>query len=308
MMKIERLLSMLVILLNKEIVSADELANKLEVSKRTIYRDVESLAISGLPVVTIHGRYGGIGLIPSYKMDKYLFSDKEKQKIIEALRLQHTILQEDNQILIGKLENLKGDEGSYDNFTFYSPTLHRKEIEIETKEKLKTLRAAVTHQKKMKIKYISLNGEITNRVISPYSINLTDGSWYILGYCEKRNDSRIFKLTRIREFLILDEACITMERKEFNSTSIYEQVELIFHKDQLGKLYDFFLDEEIEVLLNNIKVTFKYDRNRNIIPFLLMFGNSVDVIKPDELKEEYFIELNKIHKKINDDNQLSYLR
>lgn len=306
-MKIERLLSMLVILLTKEIVTADELANKLEVSKRTIYRDVESLAISGLPVVTIHGRYGGIGLIPSYKMDKYLFSDKEKQKIIEALRIQHAILQEDNHILIDKLENLKGDNDSYNNITFYSPTLHRKEIEIETKEKLKTLRAAVAHQKKLKIKYVSLNGEITSRVISPYSINLADGSWYIAGYCEKREDNRIFKLTRIREISLLDEACLSIEGKEFNQMSSYVQVVLAFQRNQLGKLYDFFLEEEIEILPNTIKVTFKYDTNKNLLPFLLMFGNSVDVLKPDTIKKEYYNELNKIYKKINDDNQLSYI-
>lgn len=146
MIKIERLLSILVALLNKEVVSADELAKKLEVSKRTIYRDIESLGLSGLPVITIHGRNGGVGLMPSYKMDKYLFSDKEKLKIIESLRMQHNILQEDNQVLIEKLENLKGDE-SFSNLSFYSPTIHRTEIEQETKEKLTTLRGAISQKK-----------------------------------------------------------------------------------------------------------------------------------------------------------------
>ncbi|WP_144511704.1 YafY family protein [Bacillus sp. FJAT-22090] len=307
MIKIERLLSILVILLNKEIVSAEELANKLEVSKRTIYRDVESLAISGLPVVTIHGRNGGIGLMPSYKMDRYLFSDKEKQTIIEALKLQHSILQEENQILIEKLEKLKGAEESYNNFSFYSPTIHRREIEMETNEKLKTLRQAMFQQKKVKLKYVSLNGEITNRVISPCNINLADGSWYIAGYCDKREDNRIFKLTRIREISLLDETCLTTEGKEFNQIPSYVQVVLVFQRNQLGKLYDFFLEEEIEILPHNIKVNFQYDSNKNLLPFLLMFGNSVDVLQPDSIKKEYYNELNKIHNKINDDNQLSYI-
>lgn len=308
MIKIERLLSILVILLNKEIVSAEELANKLEVSKRTIYRDVESLAISGLPVVTIHGRNGGIGLMPSYKMDRYLFSDKEKQTIIEALRLQHSILQEDNQILIEKLEKLKGADESYDNFSFYSPTIHRKEIELETNEKLKTLRRAMFQQKKVKLKYVSLQGEITTRIISPCNINLADGSWYIAGFCEKREENRIFKLTRIREISLLDETCQTTEGKEFNHMSSDIQVVLVFPSNQLGKLYDFFLEVEIEILPNFIKVTFQFDSNKNLLPFLLMFGNSVDVLKPDTIKKEYYYELNKIHKKINDDNQLSYIQ
>ena len=306
MIKIERLLSILVALLNKEVVSADELAKKLEVSKRTIYRDIESLGLSGLPVITIHGRNGGVGLMPSYKMDKYLFSDKEKLKIIESLRMQHNILQEDNQVLIEKLENLKGDE-SFSNLSFYSPTIHRTEIEQETKEKLTTLRGAISQKKKLKIKYISLNGDITSRVISPSNIVLTNGSWYLEAYCEKRKDRRMFKLTRIREHLLIDEKSIQMEGKEIDLTTIYEQVELIFHRNQLGKLYDFFLDEEIEIQNNYIKVNFKYDSNRNLTPFLLMFGSTVDVINPQTLKQEYYNELNKIHKKINDDNQLSYI-
>jgi predicted DNA-binding transcriptional regulator YafY len=306
MIKIERLLSILVALLNKEVVSADELAKKLEVSKRTIYRDIESLGLSGLPVITIHGRNGGVGLMPSYKMDKYLFSDEEKLKIIESLRMQHNMLQEDNQVLIEKIENLKGNE-SFSNLSFYSPTIHRTEIEQETKEKLATLRGAISQKKKLKIKYISLNGDITSRVISPSNIVLTNGSWYLEAYCEKRKDRRMFKLTRIREHLLIDEKSIQSEGKEIDLTTIYEQVELIFHRNQLGKLYDFFLEEEIEIQNNYIKVNFKYDSNRNLIPFLLMFGSTVDVINPQTLKQEYYNELNKIHKKINDDNQLSYI-
>ncbi|QUG42974.1 YafY family transcriptional regulator [Psychrobacillus sp. INOP01] len=307
MIKIERLLSILVALLNKEIVSADELAKKLEVSKRTIYRDIESLGLSGLPVITIHGRNGGVGLMPSYKMDKYLFSDEEKQKIIESLRMQHNMLQEDNQVLIEKLENLKGNDESFSNLSFYSPTIHRTEIEKETKVKLSALREAIAQKKKLEIKYTSLNGEITIRVISPSNIVLTDGSWYINAYCEKRKDRRMFKLTRIRELLLIDEELIPLEAKEIGETIIYKQAELIFQRNQLGKLYDFFLEEEIQIHNNTIKVTFKYDSNRKLIPFLLMFGSTVNVIKPHILKQEYYNELNKISKKINDDNQLSYI-
>lgn len=307
MIKIERLLSILVALLNKEVLSADELAKKLEVSKRTIYRDIESLGLSGLPVVTIHGRNGGVGLMPSYKMDKYLFTDEEKQKIIESLRMQHNILQIDNKVLIEKLENLKGNAESVNHFSFYSPTIHRAEIEQETQVKLAALRDAMALNKKLKIKYISLNGEVTMRLISPSNIVLTDGSWYMEAYCEKRKDRRMFKLTRIREHLLIDEESIPVEGKVIDETTIYEQVVLTFHRNQLGKLYDFFTEEEIEILNNQVKVTFKYNSSRNLIPFLLMFGSNVDVIKPQTLKQEYYNELNKIHKKINDDNQLSYI-
>lgn len=234
-------------------------------------------------------------------MDKYLFTDKEKQKIIDALKIQKNILQEDCQLLIQKLENLKGDNEISNTFSFHSPTIHRKEIENDIKIKINALKKAISLKKKVKINYISLNGEITNRVISPYKINLNDGSWYLESYCEIRNDRRLFKLTRIREYLLLDETFNISLEKENVLTSCYELVELIFQRNQLGKLYDFFLEEEIEIHEDSIKVTFNYDSNRNLLPFLLMFSSSVEVIKPLKLKNEYYFELNKIYKKINDD-------
>lgn len=306
-MKIERLLSILVVLLNKEVASADELAKKFEVSKRTIYRDIESLAMAGLPVVTIHGRNGGVGLMPSYTMDKYLFSDIEKQTIINALNMQQTMLQEDSETLINKLENLIGSNESFHNLSFYSPTIHRKEIEEEIKEKVIALREAIAMKKKVKITYVSLHADLFTRVISPFHMHLNDGSWYIEAYCEKRCANRVFKLTRIREYILLDDQTMEIQRKEFTSPPSDEMVSLVFEKNQLGKLYDFFIDEEIEILEDSINVTFTYDRNKNLVPFLLMFGCSVDVMEPVSLKKQYYNELNKICRKINDDNQLSYI-
>lgn len=306
-MKIERLLSILVVLLNKEVASADELAKKFEVSKRTIYRDIESLAMAGLPVVTIHGRNGGVRLMPSYTMDKYLFSDIEKQSIINALNMQKTMLQEDSETLINKLENLIGSNASFHNLSFYSPTIHRKEIEEEIKDKVIALREAIAMKKKVEITYVSLHGDLSTRVISPFHMHLNDGSWYIEAYCEIRSANRVFKLTRIREYILLDDQTMEIHRKEFTSPPSDEMVSLVFEKNQLGKLYDFFIDEEIEILEDSINVTFTYDRNKNIIPFLLMFGCSVDVMEPVSLKKQYYNELNKIYRKINDDNQLSYI-
>ncbi|KQL35386.1 YafY family protein [Psychrobacillus sp. FJAT-21963] len=306
-MKTERLFSILVLLLNTDKISAEELAKKFEVSKRTIYRDLESLSMSGLPIISIHGRNGGVGLMPSYKMDKHLFTDVEKQKLIDALNIHQNMLQEDNQILIEKLENLQGIADTFENFSYYSPTLHRKEIEEEIKDKIKAIRKAITHKKKLKIKYTSMSGENTNRIVSPSNLQLKDGSWFMEAYCDKRQDKRLFKLTRIREYKELEEECIKTIESETISTKCYEEVELIFSKNQLGKLYDLFLEDEIKVNHNDITVTFTYDNNQNLLPFLLMFSSSVDVVKPEALKISYYRELNKIYKKINDDNQLSYI-
>ncbi|MEK4487283.1 YafY family protein [Psychrobacillus sp. FSL H8-0484] len=306
-MKIERLLSILVVLLNNEIVSADELAKKFEVSKRTIYRDIESLALANLPVVTFHGRNGGVGLMASYKMDRYLFSDEEKQKIIEALKIQTSMVHEDSQMLIDKLESLRGINNMSEHFSFYSPTIHRKEIEQNLQDKLILLKQAIALNRKLHIEYVSQSGEITHRVISPYKIVLNGGSWYLEAYCEKRNDRRLFKLTRIRNYTLLDEEFAVANVEEIDLAPSCEIAELVFQRDQLGKLYDFFLEDEITIHENYIKVIFSFDNNRNLLPFLFMFSSSVEIIKPESLKRNYYNELNKIYNKLNSDTQLSYI-
>lgn len=84
-MKIERLISMIMILLRRELVSATELAKIFKVTTRTIYRDVETLSMANIPIYTVQGRDGGIGLMPTYKVDKKLLTSKDLQNILTAL-------------------------------------------------------------------------------------------------------------------------------------------------------------------------------------------------------------------------------
>jgi len=85
-MKINRLTEIIIILLNKKIVTAKELADKFEVSTRTIYRDIEELSLSGIPVYMSKGKNGGISLLEEYSINKTILSDKDKQSLIVALK------------------------------------------------------------------------------------------------------------------------------------------------------------------------------------------------------------------------------
>lgn len=79
-MKIERLLSIIILLLDKQIISANTLAKNFEVSKRTIYRDIETLEYAGFPIISYPGINGGFGLLDTFKIHSFTFSDYEKQK------------------------------------------------------------------------------------------------------------------------------------------------------------------------------------------------------------------------------------
>ena len=85
-MKIDRLIGILSILLQEEKVTAPELAEKFEVSRRTINRDIEDLCKAGIPVVTSQGTGGGISIMDGYKLDRTILSSKDMQMIPAGLR------------------------------------------------------------------------------------------------------------------------------------------------------------------------------------------------------------------------------
>lgn len=297
-MKIERLLSIIILLLDKQIISANTLAKNFEVSKRTIYRDIETLEYAGFPIISYPGINGGFGLLDTFKIHSFTFSDYEKQKIMNALQVQEQLLpfQESTSNIHSKLKVIHDIPVKIPNMTLTSATLHNPIVEKQTNAKLKELYSALTNHQKVKVTYITANGDFSNRIILPQELVLQNGSWYLKAYCELRKDIRLFKITRIRKLEVLqiffDVDIPSSERK--NDVEI--EIQLSFTKRSLGKLYDFFLDGQMKIDENNVFVNFKYSKNHNIIPFLLMFGSEVKVIYPEYVKKQHIQWVEKMQK------------
>lgn len=288
-MKIERLLSIIMLLLDKQIISANTLAKKFEVSKRTIYRDIETLEYAGFPIISYPGINGGFGLLDTFKIHTLTFNDYEKQKIINALQIQEQLLpfQESTVNIHNKLQVIQDIPIKSPNMTLTSATLHNPIVEKQTNEKLNELYTALTKHQKVKITYITANGDYSNRTILPLELTLQNGSWYLNAYCELRKDIRLFKITRIRKIDVL-QMTFTIDTSSIEKKPNSQiEIQLSFTKRSLGKLYDFFLDEQMTISKDRVLVTFMYSRNHNIIPFLLMFANQVEVIYPTFIKEQH---------------------
>ncbi|WJE55314.1 YafY family protein [Bacillus cereus] len=302
-MKTERMFSILIYLLKKDIVSAEELANEFEVSKRTIYRDIDALSAIGIPIISYLGKNGGFTLIDNYQLDRFTFSEEEKKFLLEGLTLKNELF-DNNQlsILQKKLELLKENKDEYpSNMTISSSTLHRETIEEETKRKVKKILSIIDEGNKIRISYVSQTANLSSRIIQPLKLNFMNGSWYLEAFCESRKALRLFKLTRIRSMEVIYDSTRTAynEKSEYetNQEAKVEKIILLFSKSELGKLYDFFIDDEIEVLKDgDLKVTFYYDSNKNVLPFLLMFGRHVKVLEPLWLKNKYRDEIEFIFK------------
>lgn len=302
-MKTARMFSILIYLLKNNIISAEELANEFEVSKRTIYRDMDALSSNGIPIISYLGKNGGFSLIDSYQLDKFTFNDEEKKLLLEGLTLKNELF-DNNQlsILQKKIELLKENKEEYhSNITITASTLHRETIEEETKEKIKKILSIIDEGNKICIHYVSQTANISSRIIQPLKLNFMNGSWFLEAFCESKQALRLFKLTRIRNMEVIHDNTRTVytEKNEYltNKPVKVEKIILLFSKSELGKLYDFFIEDEISVLEDGfLKVTFNYDSAKNLLPFLLMFGRNVKIVSPLWLKNEYMNEIKYIFK------------
>ncbi|GGD03039.1 helix-turn-helix transcriptional regulator [Enterococcus wangshanyuanii] len=302
MKKIERVLAIIVLLLEDEVVPAKQLAQRFSVDKRTIFRDIETIEMSGFPIVSHQGRNGGFSLISSFKLRSYTYSEEEKQDILTALKMKEDLIDlDDHQHLIKeKLQLLQGTTSVARKperlISFDSPTLHRPEIESETKLKNKQINLALTKKKKISIGYVSNKGILINQTIHPYELMLMNGSWYIYSYCEKQQDFRYLKVTRIRKLTVLEKTFKSIDRPNISTETPNEIITLNFRKEDLGKLYDYYLESEIKLKDDHIEVSFCANQQQYIVPFLLMFGDKAKVISPEYLKEQHKAAIKELQK------------
>ncbi|MBF2589724.1 YafY family transcriptional regulator [Listeria marthii] len=297
-MKLERILAILVMILERKVL-ASELAEKFEVSTRTIYRDMDTLLYAGFPVVSLPGKNGGFTMLDTYKLATFTFSEAEKQILLEALEARSEFMLNDSQeTLREKITLLQTEKPASNHIFFDSATQHRRQIEAEVKRKIAYIQKAFTTNKQLKISYIAMSGTETEREISPQKLNLMDGSWYLEAYCHKRAAIRHFKLTRITALKEIDKAIMEIAETKCGPGEM-ERIILEFPKNQLGKLLDYFLWEEMEIEEDFVRVTFLYDLERQIIPFLLMFGSAVKIIEPASLQKEYKAEVEKLYFNLN---------
>ena len=193
-MKIDRLIGILSILLQEEKTTAPELAEKFEVSRRTINRDIEDLCKAGIPIRTAQGTGGGISLMDGYRMDRTILTSKDMQMILAGLRSLDSVsgnryygrLME--KILTGSSEFISGrDSMLIDLSSWYKGSLAPK---IEVIQKCNRKQAYHTV-------YVLCPSGDSNRRIEPYYLVFRWSSWYVWGWCLEREDYRLFKLNRM---------------------------------------------------------------------------------------------------------------
>ena len=286
-MKIDRLIGILSVLLQKEKTTAPELAERFEVSKRTINRDIEDLCRAGIPIRTAQGTGGGISIMDGYRMDRTILTSKDMQMILAGLRSLDSGSSYYGQLMekiqAGSSEFITGrDSILIDLSSWYRDSLA---------PKIEMIQDAIGDRRLIKFRYYAPSGE-SERTVEPYYLVFRWSSWYLWAWCLKRKDFRLFKLNRMDGVQITEKnfECRDATMPDLSNEKIFPggiKVKALFEADQKWRLVEefgtsCFTENEDGRLL----FTADYTDMENLITWILTFGDKAEVIEPEEVREK----------------------
>ena len=286
---INRLLGIIYILLKKGTVTAGELAERFEVSTRTIYRDVENLSMAGIPVYTSKGKNGGISLTERFVLDKLMVSDEEQQRILTALAsLQETGASEEGEILKKLGDFFKTEPVNWVSIDFSDWSGRHKEL-------FEQIRESILGRRVMEFDYYGRYGEMTKRTVEPVQLLFKDYTWYVRAYCRNRNAMRLFKVYRMKRVRVLEEIYTVRDipfqepEDQMNTYTEAEMPEVVVWIDgrEAYRVYDRFDEDEITRLPDgNFEIRMRYVLDDWVYGVILSFGPSARVIGPEYVRKE----------------------
>lgn len=297
-MKIDRLLSIIVYLLNHKLVSASVLAKRFEVTVRTIQRDMEAIELAGIPIVSLQGPNGGYGLMDNFKLDSQLVSMEDLYYIITSLRsvsesmtdkkmdntlekMKTLIPSRESDFLSGRNEKLSID------FTMLGgDPRHQKSFKI--------VKEAVDSERLLKFKYTNNKLESIIRTVEPLTITFKWRAWYLFAWCRKKEDFRIFRISRIRNPEIEPSH---FRRKEFSFENFIEKqnrgyksswVELTLQFDSSMKSLaeEYYKEEDCsEGPEDSLIAKIRMPEDGWMYSFILSYGEYVTVLDPPRIRD-----------------------
>jgi predicted DNA-binding transcriptional regulator YafY len=294
-MRLDRLLAITVLLLNRRKVTAKELAEYFEVSVRTIYRDIDAINMAGIPIISYSGNTGGYGIMENFKLDRQFLTMDDLQKILSALKGLNKAFA-DNKIgtAIEKITSLVPRDKS-EELQF---SLDKMIIDVvpwgygkQDNEKLKTIQHAVSESRLLRILYHSGKGEIIERTIEPMSLIFKGVAWYLFAFCQVRNDFRLFKITRIQSIDILDEKFVR-KNKQIDDLNNWKERKTVTIKLQYAQTYhplmsEYFEEEQCQTQPDgSIIAEMTIPEDEWITSFILGLGDRVKVLSPPHIQEK----------------------
>lgn len=295
-MKLDRLVSILVVLLRKERVQARELAEMFDVSVRTILRDVEAINLAGIPVVTYQGANGGIGIAEGFRLDRSVLTRDEIASVITLLKgVARSIPDKRNEILVEKFKNTL----SKSQLDTLNSQLNQVVIDLSPwgeneglKENMSHIKNAIENKREISFLYMDSEGNKTNRLVEPYSLVLKAQKWYMYGWCCTRQDFRLFKLSRMKDLSVSEKTFnpreVSMEELpwdiEWTKQGKLVSLELVFEKEMETIALEWFGEDAEKCDDGRLMVRAHLPENNWLYGFLLSFGTGLEVLSPPHIR------------------------
>lgn len=296
-MRESRLFRIVYYLLQNGKATAPELAQKFEVSIRTIYRDIDSISSAGIPIYATQGKGGGISILNDYTLDKSLFSEQEQEQMLTALQGMVATAEENSNELLTKLSGLFQINSTNWIEVDFSDWAHR----TPQQDTFNIIKEAIFQKRVISFCYFSGKGNKEKRNVRPIRLVFKSKSWYLYSFCLLRNDYRFFKLTRIKELEMLSETFT----QDFTPTKIEKQIQventvavkLKFDRQAAFRVYDEFTDSITEDSQGNLYVQIDLPDNEVLYSYVMSFSDSVEVIEPQSIREQMKKRLQKMQEK-----------
>lgn len=285
-MKNDRLFQIVYLLLDKGTMTAPELSRALEVSVRTIYRDIDALSLAGVPVYATQGKNGGVSLLPNYAFDKALLSDEEQNQILYAIQSLRAVDQPVDALL-----NKLGGLFQKQNTSWIEVDFSRWGMGSTDSVKFERLKNALIGRRALEIVYCSTSGQTSRRVILPVKLIFKDKSWYLHAFCRMQDDFRLFKISRIIEMTVLDERFgelpeeIPPLEQSIDGIPSMQPMRLLFDPAVAFRVYDEFERSMIECQPDgSLLVCVQLPQDSWVVSYLFSFGTGVTVLEPASMQ------------------------
>ena len=296
-MKDNRLFRILYYILEKGKVTANELADKFEVSVRTIYRDIDSISSAGIPIYALQGKGGGIEIAEDFVLSKSLLSENEKQQIMSALQgLDNTTIQRENELLtklsaLFKMKNTSWIEVDFNNWQ--NNKMYEKTFD--------DIKSAILSKNIISFTYFSSNEKETDRSVKPVRLLFKSQDWYLYALCLLRNDFRYFKLSRVKNLEIHTEKFddsfenVILKKETPHENTVHIKVK--FDRKVAFRVYDEINGEITEDNDGNLYSEIEIPNDYNLYNYIFSFGDGAEVLEPKEIRMQIKEMINKMAEK-----------
>lgn len=298
-MQIDQLFEFVYILIDKKQTTASEMAKRFGVSTRTIYRWIDALSVSGVPVYSLKGRGGGIAISEKYALDKRILSEEERLAIVSSLKAFNTLAGNPSSTVNANLKAAEKISGLVAtetdwlevDFSPWSPE------GSEVHQLFGTLRECILKKRQVAFDYFRGDGKSEHRIIHPWKLIYKGQAWYLQGWCTTRNAERFFKLTRMRNISMTGRVA-TITRQSIPNSSLSSsqeenyktpliQIKAKVSSHKISYLLDTFICSKVITHKDgSITATFTAPDVDWLIEMLLSFGPDLKILSPKSVSDK----------------------